>query len=67
MFGNNHIKHIMGQYEVKIIRMDVNDENYSLQNEINKVVREGYEIISHSRVRGKLWDEDILILKHRSL
>ena len=57
----------MGQYEVKIIRMDVNDENYSLQNEINKVVREGYEIISHSRVRGNHWDEDILILKHRSL
>ena len=57
---------IMGNYEVRTIRMDVNDSNYDLQNEVDRAVRDGYEIISHTRTRGKYWDEDILILKHRS-
>lgn len=47
--------------------MDVNDTSYHLQDEIDKMEDEGYEIISHSRVRGKIWDEDIILAKKQEI
>ena len=43
--------------------MDVNDPDYDLQKEVDKILKDGYDVITHTRVRGKLWDEDIIIGK----
>ncbi len=51
------------KYTVKTIAFDVNDSMYNLQREVDEIEREGFDIVSHSRVRGNHWDEDIFILK----